>query len=189
MNAYFLLTLLLLPLAGLAALWLLRLREPRTRGTTLQPRNMLQRDAQAMYLRLRAALPQYIIFARASLAAFVEVKGKNRAAVAARQAELAGQTVDFLICSSDFQVLAAVELEDVVRGRSSHEHGGALVREAAIPVLRWTTANLPTARDIQEAIAELETLRLIRSGMQSQSAAHRHQGSSAGGFGWREPRL
>lgn len=189
MNAYYLLILLLFPLAGLVILWLPDLRGPKARSTTLQPRNILQRDAQAMYLRLRAALPQYIIFARASLVAFVEVKGKNRAAVAARQAELASQTVDFLICSSDFRVVAAVELEDVVHGRSSHEQGGALIREAAIPVLRWTTANLPTARDIQESIAEIETLRLIRGGMTSQRASRRRQGSSAGGFGWREPRL
>jgi hypothetical protein len=126
---------------------------------------MLHRDAQAMYLRLRAALPQYLIFARANLGAFIEVRGNSKSAMSARQAELARESADFLICSSDFRVVAAVELEDVVNGRSLSDRSGILLRAAEIPVLRWTTVSLPTIRDIQEAVAELETLRLLRNGM------------------------
>jgi hypothetical protein len=191
MNTYLPFAFLLLPLAALAAGWALRSHRPSTAGTILHPRDVLQRDAQAMYLRLRTALPQYNVLARASLDAFVEVRGNSQAAVRTRQAELARQTVDFLICSGDFRVVAAVELEDSLHGRDSREHGSAStsLRAAAIPVLRWTTASLPTIRDIQEAVAEVETLRLINNSTKDRPPAGVRQGNAAGWLGNREPRL
>lgn len=171
METYWLFSLLLLPLVGLLAWLPVRARRTRRGRVTMQPRDVLPRDAQAMYLRLRAALPQYIVFARPSLAAFIEVTGGSKAAAAARQAELSRQSADFLVCSGDFRIVAAVELEDIVHGRRDHEQAGGLLREAAIPVLRWTTVSLPTIRDIQEAIAEVETLRLINIGMEARGNA------------------
>lgn len=167
MTIYALVSLLILPPLAVLAWWCVHRFWPRSHRVSLHARDMLHRDAQAMYLRLRAALPQYLIFARASLGAFVEARGDSRAATAAKQAELARQSADFLICSSDFRVVAAVELEDVVGGRSGLARSSALLRAADIPVLRWTTVSLPTIRDIQEAIAELETLRLLRIGMEN----------------------
>lgn len=169
MTTYGLVLLLLLPPTAVAAWWAAHHFWPRQQRVTLQAKDMLHRDAQALYLRLRAALPQYLIFARASLGAFVEACGDSRAAIAAKQAELDQQTADFLICSSDFRVVAAVELEDVIGGRSNQARSSALLRAADIPVLRWASVSLPTIRDIQEAIAELETLRLLRLGMESRA--------------------
>lgn len=189
MNLYLLFASLLLPLAAIAVMWRYRPRKRRAAAATLCSRDMLQRDAQAMYLRLRTALPQYMIFARASLSAFVEVKGSNRTAVQARQAELAGKTTDFLICSGDFRVVAAVELEDLVRGRRHDERCSALLREASIPVLRWTTISLPTIRDIQEAIAEVETMHLISNGLRARTTDGSAQARDADRIDRRAPRF
>lgn len=189
MTIHVLFALLLLPLAIVAGWWSVRRFRPRTYSTTLHARDMLHRDAQAMYLRLRAALPQYFIFARANLSAFVEVRGGGRSATLARQAELAQQSADFLICNTDFHVIAAVELEDVVGSRSMANRSGELIRAAEIPMLRWTTASLPTVRDIQEAVAEIETLRLLRASMKNRSPSGIDQSLTTTQRGWREPRI
>jgi hypothetical protein len=187
-TTYLLFALLLIPLlAGVLGVVLRTARRPRSRAR-LQARDLLQRDGQAMYLRLRAALPQYIILPRPSLAAFLEVKGGNKSSSRAMEAELTRQTVDFLICGNDFRVVAAVELEDVIRGRRDHEKGASLLRQAAVPVLRWTTVSLPTIRDIQEAIAEVETLRLISLGMEDRASTSTTREYSSS-LGRREPRL
>ncbi|HEX5513040.1 MAG TPA: DUF2726 domain-containing protein [Gammaproteobacteria bacterium] len=189
MTAYVLFVLLLLPLTAVAGWWATHRQQSRVRNTTLHARDMLHRDAQAMYLRLRTALPQYLIFARANLNAFVEVRGSSRSAVLARQAELARQSADFLICGADFHVVAAVELEDVVTGRRAPAQSAALMRAAEIPVLRWTTVNLPTIRDIQEAVAEIEAARLLRIGMKKHSPNGASRDLAATRRDWREPRL
>lgn len=182
MTTFALVMLFALPPAALFAWWCVHRYWPRAPRVTLHARDMLRRDAQAMYLRLRAALPQYLIFARASLDAFVEARGADKAATAAKQAELARQTADFLICSSDFRVVAAVELEGVVGAREHGRKSAALLRAANIPVLRWNSASLPTVRDIQEAIAELETQRLLRIGMENRLLTE-PRGSSLQGAG------
>lgn len=162
MTTYGLFGLLLLPLLLMLACMLLLPRRRKTVEVKLYPRPLLENDSSALFRRLRTALPQYVVLSRVSLAAFLEAKGGDSGSMAAARADLAQQVVDFLICTADFRIVAAVELDDVLRGRRSHEQSARLLRQAAIPLLRWNTVNLPTVRDIQEAVAELETLRLIQ---------------------------
>jgi hypothetical protein len=63
------------------------------------------------------------------------------------------------------------------------------MRAAEIPVLRWTTVNLPTIRDIQEAVAEIEAARLLRIGMKKHSPNGASRDLAATRRDWREPRL
>lgn len=160
-------TLALLAALGLVCLLLLMAaavnwrRGRRSSSARLYPRLILEPDAQVLHARLRNALPQYFIFAQASLGRFLEAKAPSRELAARRQLELDGHCADFLICGSDFRTVAAVELADVLKTRRGGERARQLLREAGVPVLNWNTVNLPTVRDIQEAVAELETLRLI----------------------------
>lgn len=185
MTSYLLLTLLSFAAIGVTA-WLLRPRR-RAAQARLQPCIVLDQDAQSLYTRLRTALPQYLVLPHVSLGAFIEAKAPRRDAARERQRELACFSADFLICGSDYRVVAAVELEDVVRGRQGREAAAALLREASVPLLRWTTVNLPTVRDIQEAVAELETLRLIHLTLDGKALPKLLALNEAGGR--REPRL
>lgn len=161
MLIHALLILLILVSVTLTAWLLLRRRRLQTRGVTLHANTLLHRDSQALYLRLRVALPQYLIFANTSLAVFIQTQGGTRLGAYLRQAELAAHTTDFLICNSDFRVVAAIDLDDISKNQAASNQSTYLLQEASVPVLRWTTANLPTVRDIQEVVAELETAHLL----------------------------
>lgn len=161
MTMYALFALLPLPLLLLAAAATLRRRPARP--VELYVRPVLEQDFGVLFARLRLALPQYVILGPVSLASFVQTKSLGGAGVAAARAELARHTVDFLICGADYRIVAAVELEDILHGRRADGQRSRLLRQARVPLLRWNTVNLPTLRDIQEAVAELETLRLIHS--------------------------
>jgi len=163
MTAYALLALLPLPLAVWLGWWLWRGRRPlRAAGGKLAVRLPLPEESQTLYQRLHNALPQYAVLSETRLGAFLEATGPDKLAAARRQQELAGLSVDFLICNGEFQVIAAILLDDVFRAATGRERAAALLREAGVPVLRWTSVNLPTIRDIQEAVAELETLRVLQ---------------------------
>ncbi len=188
MTAYALLALLPLPLAAWFGWWLWRLRSrPRRRGR-LAVRLPLAQAEQALYQRLCQALPQYAIFSETRLGSFLEVSGADKVWASRRQQELAGLSVDFLICNSQFQVIAAVLLDDVFRIGPGRERVAGLLREAGVPLLRWTSVNPPTVRDIQEAVAEVEMLRALKfTGSDRDGAGATHLAGVAGSR--REPRL
>lgn len=169
MTAYALLGLLLPPLALLAGSALLtrsvlaRHRRRKTGALTLHSRPLLESESGTLFGRLRSALPQYVVLSRVNLAAFLDVGGADVGSQAACRVDLARQVVDFLVCGTDFEVVAAIELDETRRIRRPHEHAAEPLRLAAIPLLRWSSANLPTVRDIQETIAEVESQRLIRA--------------------------
>lgn len=165
MAAYISLISLIL-ISAMCIAWLVIQRHRQQKNpATLQALPMLHRDSQALYLRLRTALPQYLIFASTSLDMFIRAQGDNRLSVAQRQAELASYTVDFLICNSEFRIVAAIDLDEFGKNRAVCDQGSRLLQEASIPILRWTAANLPTGRDIQEAIAELETAHVLTASL------------------------
>lgn len=170
MTLYALLAVMLLPLVLLiaAAVGWPRRRAPQP--VNVSARAALPKEARALYTRLRTALPQYVILTRVRLSDFLEPKAEGKRSLAAAQAELERQVVDFLICAEDFGVVAAVELDNVLQIRPPEAQYGKLLRRASIPVLRWNTINLPTQRDIQEAVAELEALRLIHDVQQESQA-------------------
>ncbi len=138
-----------------------RLRQNRVLALTAI--QALSEDARNLHGRLLEALPQYIILPRISLAAFVEPKVVGNATKHPQISNaLANATADFLICDSLYRPLAAVELDNSLTSparQRSPMH--ALLKEAGIPLLRWDAIHLPEVPTIQEAIAELETLRLI----------------------------
>lgn len=173
MHIYASLILLILVAAIVVVSLLVRRHRLQTKGVTLHANALLHRDAQALYLRLRMALPQYLIFANTSLAVFIQAQGGKGSGASLRQAELASHTTDFLICSSDFRIVAAIDLDNTAKNRVASSHSTRLLREASIPVLHWTASNLPTIRDIQEAVAELETVHLLMVSL------HRNSGHSS----------
>jgi hypothetical protein len=163
MTLYALLAVMLLPLVLLIAAAAGWPRRRRPQPFEVSARPVLHKDARTLYTRLHKALPQYVILSRVRLSDFLEPKAEGKRGLAAAQLELDRQTVDFLVCTEELRVVAAVELDDVLQIRPPEACCGKLLRRASIPVLRWNTINLPTQRDIQEAVAELEALRLIHS--------------------------
>lgn len=184
-------SLLLLMLATIMLMtWVLvrRSRRLKAAGTTLSATSLLQHDAQALYLRLQTALPQYLIFAHVNLAVFIQAHGGTRYGISLRHAELSTHMADFLICSSDFRIVAAIDLDNIGKNRSFSDRCIRLLREASIPVLHWTTVNLPTVRDIQEAVAELETAHLLLVSLQKSASHDNRPGIGCGSRNRRERR-
>lgn len=124
----------------------------------LRVKPLLSTDAQQLHARMQAALPAHRVLPAVSLGAFAFCITVDKTERARRIALLRAQTLDFLVCDAQWQPLAAVELEDVVRGGQDRSAARALLRELGLPLLRWTTVDLPEIDDIREAVAELEAL-------------------------------
>ncbi|MFC4159478.1 DUF2726 domain-containing protein [Chitinimonas lacunae] len=146
------LVLLLLGSAVLLLRYMAQRREP-----FLTQRPLLTAREQKMYWRIQEALAgQYVILAQVAFSQMVQAKGgtaKERFALFARVRQ---KVADYVICRSDFSIVAVIELDD-----SSHDHKldkdaerDACLREAGIPTLRWRS--LPSAAEIAKQVKALD---------------------------------
>ena len=101
------------------------------------------------YTRLRAALPDRLIFAEVKVAQFLDAQGPAYQ----RIKELAA---DFVICDSTGKVTAVVEIDDRSHNKPSQRARDAkkdqACKSAGINVHRWQATKLPTPTDMSAQI-------------------------------------
>ena len=142
----------------LALLWWRRAGRDTGMAGELRIKPLLSTDAQQLFERMQAALPGHRLMPAVSLGAFAFCTCADRVERARRAALLREQSLDFLICDAQWQPIAAVELDDVVRGSQDRGAARATLRELGLPLLRWTTVDLPSVAEIRAALEELEAL-------------------------------
>ena len=156
---------ILLPAAVTALLVLLAFfvwvsrRRQRTPTISVRPRPVLDGARRRLYETLQAGLPNHRVLARVPFSVFLEPRGKPPLA-------LGDQIADFLVCDSQFRVVAVAELAD---GRQ-HRERDALLRDAALPLVRWAPDTLPVASEVRETIRDLESLRAMSEHVDDDSA-------------------
>lgn len=110
------------------------------------------------YRTLVQALPEYIVLAQVQLCSFLKVDQTQikRQDFYRWFNPIAQQSVDYLICTREFYVIAAIELDD-----KSHDKSEAIMRDtkktknlesAKIPLVRWHAEAMPELNAIRHAI-------------------------------------
>lgn len=115
------------------------------------------------YNLLVEALPEFIVLAQVQLASFIKVNKSqiDRQETYKWQNPLSQQSVDYLICTKDFSIVAAIELDD-----KSHLNRKAIERDikknkniatAKIALIRWHAEDMPEIDTIKRVILSLST--------------------------------
>lgn len=128
-------------------------RRRRTPRVSVRPREVLTATQQRLYRTLCAGLPNHHVLAQVPFATFLEPRGQGEKP----PIPLSGQWADFLICDQAFRVVAVVELGT---GQRSTQHD-ELLRDAALPLIRWQDNALPDASEVRETVRDLESLRTL----------------------------
>lgn len=107
---------------------------------------------QTLYFRLTKALPEHIILAQVNLPRFIETKNSSFK----YYAKIKELSIDFLVCSKDFSITAAIELDDSSHNRTKQkerdEKKNKALKAAGIQLIRWNIKTLPDERKIQADI-------------------------------------
>jgi len=116
------------------------------------PRELMTAPERELFVRLRQALPEYLIFSQVQLCRMIEVDPNED-----KQAwfnRINRMSVDFVVCAPDgAKILAAIELDD-----SSHERADRLkadvkkdkaLQSAGIRMIRWPVRGMPTSQQIR----------------------------------------
>ena len=123
----------------------------------------LTRPEQVLYFRLVDALPDHVVLAQVQLSRFLRVrKGRSHPEWLNR---VDRKSVDYLVCTRAFEILAAIELDDAThegpyRALADANKNRAL-EAADVPLIRWHVSALP---DVVAIRAMLESVVRERRG-------------------------
>lgn len=107
---------------------------------------------QTLYHRLIEALPECIILAQVQVSQIVGIrKGPNWQTWFNKTSR---KSVDYLICLKDFNIVAAIELDDSSHNREDRQKADAdkdiALLGAGYKVIRWTVKSLPSIEVIRK---------------------------------------
>src|SRR4029450_8752672 len=140
----------LVVVALLAATWfaLLRSRSRRSSLSGKWPfslRRPLTEPEQELYFRLCQALPDHMVLARGGLSRFIAVRRGHDARD--WHHHINRMSIDFLVCTRDANVVAAIELDDASRRASGRLLMNAkkdkALAAAGVRLIRWNANALP----------------------------------------------
>ncbi len=135
--------------------WLVSLRRNAWRDADVQwpffQRKPLASPEQVLYQRLVQALPGHMVLSRVPLCAVLGVRRGFDAATWSQR--LRGLQYDFVLCSADATVLAAIELTGKARAKSDVPESDRIKQRASaaagIRLLHWQAGALPDHAAIQ----------------------------------------
>ena len=119
-------------------------------------RKVLNPPELALYQRLRDALPERLILAQVPLSRVLGVRETTYADNWRHR--IAGEHLDFVVCSPDATVLAAVALENSSSPRTPHAGTAPFTENAlaaaGIALLRWDAAALPSEAELRRLVEQ-----------------------------------
>lgn len=129
--------------------------DPQTRLLERPKRQyrLLNDAEQELYMRLLEAMPNMRIFAQVGVAQLAQLRGRIDAQ---RLRNMASRGVDFVICNSDFGIVAAIELAwPTPAGEASSEiEKQTALASLGIPLIIFRPNQLPDADAISREIAD-----------------------------------
>ncbi|MDR1934981.1 MAG: DUF2726 domain-containing protein [Candidatus Accumulibacter sp.] len=117
-------------------------------------KRVLTNTEQILYYRLLKALPDCVVLAQVGLSRII---GVNRGVRFYQWFNKISQmSIDYVICSKDFNVLAAIELDDATHNKSQRikadRKKDKALMSAGIKIIRWKVNQMPDERKIREAL-------------------------------------
>jgi hypothetical protein len=131
------------------------LRKPNSGDWPFYPKKALSVPEQVLYHRLVKSLPECIVLAQVQVSRVLGVKkGHNFHQWNNRINRL---SLDYVICSKDSKVIAAVELDDSSheesRRKEPDERKARALRAAGVPLQKWSVKALPDEAAIRAAFS------------------------------------
>jgi hypothetical protein len=153
-------------LLALAVVVIARIRPISGRASSVWPfyvKRPLSQPEQVLYHRLIRALPDHIVLAQVQVSRVLGVKqGANFHEWNNRVNRL---SYDFVICSKDSTVVAAVELDDKTHESSARastdEKKDKASADAGLRLLRWHVRSLPSEEVIRQELLAPPVLNVV----------------------------
>ncbi|MCE1241035.1 MAG: DUF2726 domain-containing protein [Azonexaceae bacterium] len=129
--------------------------DPQTRFVDMpkrKPYRLLNDSEQELYHRLCEAMPNMLVFAQVGVAQLALARGRQEAQ---RLARMAGRGVDFVVCDTEFSIIAAIELAwPTTASDTAEDEKRAALQSLGVPLIVFRPNKLPDADTIGREIAD-----------------------------------
>lgn len=117
-------------------------------------KKVLSNPEQILFYRLVRALPGNVILAQVQLSRFLDVKkGFNNQAWFNK---INRMSIDYLICDKDFEIVAAIELDDKSHERNRRKEADLkkdrALTAAGVKIHRWNVKQMPDEEEIKNKL-------------------------------------
>lgn len=112
---------------------------------------------QEMYWKLIKALPEYIILAQVGFSGFLYTKDGRSKENYIKFNNVKQKRADFIICDKNFEIIAAIEIDDSSHDKEKDEKRDIALLEAGITTIRWNVRKLPREEEIRNTVNRLKT--------------------------------
>ncbi|MCH2220535.1 MAG: DUF2726 domain-containing protein [Dechloromonas sp.] len=147
--------------------------DPQTRNSdapTQKPYRLLNDAEQILFFRLCEAMPRMLVFAQVGVAQLAQLRGRREAR---KLNSMLGRGVDFVICDSDFRIVAAIDLAwpaDDGTENSPQEEKRRALQNLGIPLIVYRPNQLPDtntlSNEVGNAIVHRKRLEAERNSIQ-----------------------
>ena len=130
-------------------------RAPNMRGRppSFSSRALMTPNEIEFFGRLRGALPEHHIFPQVAMSALLDARAKGKAGYA-DFLRIAQKRIDYGIFTSDFQLVAIVELDDRSHSRVKDQQRDGFVASAGIRTVRFQSSRRPNREQIRQAVLQ-----------------------------------
>lgn len=131
------------------------IRKPIHSGPAYAKKSLFGDEPRAFYLRLRAALPNRLIFPDLDLAALLEPQATDARHLRQQQEQLNGRKVAYAVYSDALELLCVIELTDADSDEDERALTLEYLQEAGIKHFSWKLGQLPSDEQILRAMAAI----------------------------------
>ena len=140
-------------IVGIIAIATVLLQKKSASSSKFYARRPLTEPEQALFWKLRNALPDHAILPQVAFSRFVYTKGATKKENFRYMATAKQKVADFLICDKTFFIIAVIELDDSSHNTTKDAARDAILKEAGLRVLRWKVNTIPTENEIRSILA------------------------------------
>lgn len=143
-------------------------------GWPVYAKPVMSEAEREFYSRLRTAVPEFSVLCQVQICRFVEVRRVAHWRQVWNRYNLL--SADFLLCSTDFRPLLAIELDDASHDRSAQRARDAkkdsVLAAAGVPILRFR-GQVPVDRLRESVLKALRRFDQVAGGVQDIAGAGR----------------
>lgn len=143
----------LVVLAAIAALILAAQKKSGPRVGAYKPRRLMTANEEEFFGRLVAALPERYVFPQVAMSAMLEAAISDKKQAHSDRLRIAQQRADYVICDSQCNIVAVVELDDRRHSSAKDQTRDARLEQAGIRTIRFQSRTEPSITEIQAAFA------------------------------------
>lgn len=142
---------LLVAVLGLAVVVAVAAGKAKAVTGSYRARKLMSENELEFFGRLTQAVPEYFVFPQVAMSAILRANSTDKKTAHRDFLRIAQQRVDYLVCKTDGNIVAVVELDDKTHQAAKDKVRDERLRQAGLRTVRFESRNKP-AVDVLRAV-------------------------------------